>query len=170
MGYGDKIYTTGQEEKCDTWFRPWAKKWLEDAFRQGIYEIDWSGTTNGKNCVAELKDRSDLTSGQYVNCFIEADKIANLMFEWVYNGNEPLYFVKYNDKILCWNLRKLPSGIPVVKKVRAKNPELEKEINNTIHEKTGKNININLYTETQKGLLPIKDAIAYDTITMQRIK
>jgi hypothetical protein len=170
MGHGFKGYTVAQETKCDKWFSRWADKYLDNAFRQKTFEIDWSGTTNGKNCLAELKDRSGLLSSEYDDCFIEADKIANLLFDYIYNGNEPLYFSMYQDKLLCWNLRKLPSGIPPIQKRRARNPELEKELNNRVKELTGQDLKLQVFTETQKGLLPISDAIAYDPQTMERIK
>lgn len=161
-GRGDKAYTIKQEGICDKWFKPWAERWLDEALRQSTYELDWSGTTRGRNCIAELKTR-EVEHDRYKGCFIEAGKYANLLNEWIYKGNEPLYFAKYKDGLIVeWNLRKLKYP-PVFIKERAKNPELSKEMEQKLAEE-GIDAEVTIMTETDKGDLLIDDAIAiYDS-------
>lgn len=162
-GRGDKKYTIAQEQECDRWFSPWTRAYLEEAIRQATYHLDWSGTTSGRNCIAELKTR-DCDHDTYKGCYIEADKYANLLNEWIYKGNEPLYFAKYNDGIIVeWNLRKLKHP-PVFVKMRAKNPELGKEMSKILMDEFGIDVFVDIVTETAKGDLLIDDAYAiYDS-------
>lgn len=159
---GDKVFTVDQESVCDNWFAAWADNYLTEAFRQGKYKIDWSGNTRGHNCVCELKTRF-CYHNKYKGCYIEADKYANLMNEWVFKGNEPLYFAHYTDGVMIeWNLRKLKQP-PYFMKTRGRNLELSKELSKILTEKLGVEIEVDVMTETAKGDLLISDAFAaYD--------
>lgn len=161
-GRGDKKYTIAQEGICDKWFRPWAERWLDEALRQSTYELDWSGTTRGHNCIAELKTR-EFEHDRFKGCYIEAGKYANLLNEWLYKGNEPLYFARYKDGVIVeWNLRKLKHP-PVFVKTRAENKELSIEMTKKLAEE-GIDAEVTIVTETDKGDLLIDDAIAiYDS-------
>ena len=159
---GDKVYTASMESVCDKWFKAWVEKHLDEAFRQAKFKIDWSGTTRGSNCVCELKTRF-CDHKKYKGCYIESDKYANLMNEWVYKGNEPLYFAHYTDGVMVeWNLRKL-NNPPYFMKTRGRNPELSKELSNILTEQLGVEIEVDVMTETAKGDLMLSDAFAaYD--------
>lgn len=147
----DKGFVITQEETDDKWFRPWAEKYLDEAFRQAPFLIDWSGNCSGYNVVVELKERFE-PSTKYATGLIEASKWCQLINNWHWQGNKPVYCCKWSDDILTvWNIVTLPEE-PRMEKMRAWNEELK------------------CWTETSKLFLPMKDAKIYDAKTLQRIK
>ena len=151
MVYKDKAYVINKEDENDSWFSGFAENWLDAAFRQDPYQIDWSGTSKGKNCVIELKTR-DVPSTQYKTAFIEAYKASQLLYEYIMNGNAPFYINHWTDDVISvWNLAKLPE-MPQMRRIRAYNNELHQ------------------YTETEKYELPMSQAKLYNATTLERIK
>lgn len=147
----DKAYVIAQEYSCDKWFSPWAKRYLDDAFRQRPFEIDWSGTCSGHNVVIELKER-DIPSTKYADGLIEASKWCHLINNWHWHRNTPIYVCKWSDDVISvWNIEQLPEE-PRLKKERAWNEELK------------------CWTETSKLFLPMSKAKLYNATTLERIK
>lgn len=125
MAKKDNAYFEEQERICHEKFTEWQDKtnFFDNTERMKKYHwSDESGTTNNTDFNIELKNRDQIlcqsgrVSGTSKNggvykedtLIIEAHKVADLLYDWIENGIEPLYmnFLE-NDVTIVFNLRKL---------------------------------------------------------------